>query len=90
MPPYNPFELQEENGIRTFKDGGLQRAIDSAISRRNPKKDFIVIGHVDNDQLYLSAAYKLGDSFSIVAAAYKKKDVPKGWSVGAEVVWEPF
>ena len=89
----DPFAVSEKNGIRYFTDSGLDEAIKAAISRKNPEKDLIVMGHVEGKKLYCSALYKLGDDFSIVAAAYKSKDVPMGWKnwdFGAEFIWEPF
>ena len=85
----DPFALTETNGIRRFSDSKLSEAIDAAIARKNPTKDFIVVGHIDRDKLYFSALYKIGNDFSIVAAAYKSKAAPK-WDFGAEFIWEPF
>ena len=81
----NPFAVTETNGIRRFTDSKLSDAIDAALKRRNPTKDLIVVGHIDRDRLYFSALYKLGDNFSIVAAAYKSTDAPK-WEYGAKFV----
>ena len=88
MPNFNLTE--DSTGVRRFDDASLQSAIDEAIRRRGPTKDLVVVGHADNDKLYFSAAYKLHDDWTIVAAAYKSKDKPSGWGYGAEVVWEPF
>lgn len=85
----NPFALTETNGIRRFSDKNLDEAIQAAIKRKNPNKDLVVVGHIDRNKLYFSALYKLGDDFSIVAAAYKSKSAPD-WDVGAEVIWTPF
>ena len=85
----DPFALTEKNGIRRFSDKNLAEAIDAALARKNPTKDLVVVGHIDRDRLYFSALYKLGDNFSVVAAAYKSKEAPK-WDYGAEFIWEPF
>ena len=81
------FDTVEENGIRRFSDTSLNDAIQAAILRRNPTKDLVVVGHIDQDTMYL---YRIGGDFSVVAAAYKSKKAPTGWGYGAEVVWEPF
>ena len=87
----NKFALTEDSqGIRRFDDASLQSAIDSAIRRRSPNKDLVVVAHADDQKLYFSAAYKMKDDWTIVAAAYKSKDKPAGWGYGAEVIWEPF
>ena len=85
----NPFALTETKGIRRFSDSKLSEAIDSALKRKKDKKDLVVVGHVDKEVMYFSALYKIGDDFSIVAAAYKSKDAP-GIGYGAEVIWTPF
>ena len=91
----DPFALTETNGIRRFTDSKLDEAINAAIIRKRPDKDLVVVGHVDQDKIYFSALYKLGDDFSVVAAAYKSKwlsaEEDQGkWGFGAEVAWTPF
>ena len=86
----NPFALTEENGIRRFSDKKLDEAIKAAIDRKAVNKDFVVVGHIDRNKLYFSALYKLGNDFSLVAAAYKSRLAPSDWGYGAEVIWTPF
>ena len=86
----NPFATVEKNGIRRFSDSALDEAITAAIARKKDKKDLVVVGHIDKDKLYFSALYKLGDDFSLVAAAYKSRSAPSDWGYGAEVIWTPF
>lgn len=85
----DPFALTETNGVRRFSDSKLDEAINAAIARKNPDKDLVVVGHIDRNKLYFSALYKMGDNFSVVAAAYKSRSAPD-WDVGAEVIWTPF
>ncbi|KKN07291.1 hypothetical protein LCGC14_1068640 [marine sediment metagenome] len=86
----DPFALTETNGIRRFSDKKLDEAITAAIARKKDKKDLVVVGHIDKNKLYFSALYKLGDDFSLVAAAYKSRSAPSDWGYGAEVIWTPF
>ncbi len=86
----DPFATTEKNGIRRFTDSALDEAITAAIARKKDKKDLVVVGHIDREKLYFSALYKLGDDFSLVAAAYKSRSAPSDWGYGAEVIWTPF
>ena len=85
----NPFAITETNGIRRFSDSKLDEAINAAIARKKTDKDLVVVGHIDRNKLYFSALYKIGDDFSVVAAAYKEREAPQ-WDYGAEVIWTPF
>lgn len=59
-----------EQKVRVFADEGLQASIDRAIARSNAKHG-AVVAHVDGDGASLSVVGKLGDHWSVAAAAYK-------------------
>lgn len=77
--------------IRIFSDYNLQRQIDRAIAVKNPTKPVVVVAHADNERgvgkASLTLLVKIGDEWSVSAAAYKEASKPL--SYGAEVVWEP-
>lgn len=85
----NPL-LVEENGIRRFADANIQSAVDSALSELDPWKKVAVVAHATNEGWKLSAAVKLGDKFSIMAAAYDDYQFDGTPNFEAKAVWTPF
>jgi hypothetical protein len=79
--------LTETNGIRRFSDVKIQAAIDEALKHVTPEKPVAVVGHVTDEGWKLSAAARLGDDWSIMAAAYQ--DWGGSVSADAAVVWTP-
>lgn len=77
--------------VRIFGDAVLQRAIDRAIANAKPDKTVCAVAHLDNEgganQASVSLLVRIGDEWSVAAAAYKAADKPI--SYGAEVVWTP-
>jgi hypothetical protein len=91
---YKKLSVSESNGIRTFDDANIQKAVDRALSKLSPDKNFAVVAHLDYSQgsggLSLTAVTKLGTDWSVAVACYKPatkslSDV----SLGAEVIWTP-
>lgn len=85
--------LVETNGIKRFSDARIQAAIDSALAELGPNEPIAVVAHHiynsdGTNRTQLSAAIRLGNDWSIMAAGYK--DWTKG-DLGAEakVVWKP-
>jgi hypothetical protein len=88
LPVYNPAALREVNGIRTFANDKLQSAIDEAVKALDGKIVAAVAHHIyrnDGTEIEnitkVSVAVRIGDSWSIMAGAYK--DWEHG-DVGAE------
>ena len=55
--------------VRHFSDPAIQDAVDSALKYVSKDKPVAVVGHVTNDGWKLSAAARLGDDCTIMAAA---------------------
>ena len=73
--------------IRRFSDAALQTQIDKVLAQVPADKPVAVIAHADTNGAALSAMVRLGDQWSVLAAAYKPW---KGaLSAEAELVWTP-
>ncbi len=57
--------------VRRFTDETIQRAIDSATSRLSGDTRGASVAHVDGNGASLSIVGKVGDHWSVAAAAYK-------------------
>ncbi len=85
---------QDANGIRTFDDINLQKAIDGALSKLSSDKHFAVVAHGEygngKGSVSLTAVTKIGTDWSIAVACYKPATGSfKDLSAGAELVWTP-
>lgn len=85
--------LQESNGVRTFKDPIVQADIDRALASLPAGHKLAIVAHadlpgVDNGGASLSAVFKLGDSWSVGADVYKAYSGP--WGGEAKIVYSPF
>lgn len=74
--------------IRKFSDAALQAQIDKVLAQLPPDRKLAAVAHADGDGVSLSLVAKLGDEWSIAAAAYKPYNGKL--SAEAEVVWSPF
>ena len=74
--------------IRHFSDPQIQDAVDSALKYVSKDKPVAVVGHVTNDGWKLSAAARIGDDWTIMAAAYDDWD-PGDITVEGQIVWMP-
>jgi hypothetical protein len=91
--PTAPLTVTERAGIRTFDDANIQKAIDRAIAEAESSTQFaghklMTVAHADLNGMSLSAVVKLGDSWSVMAAAYKPWSGPL--AAEAKVAWSPF
>jgi hypothetical protein len=80
-------QLVETNGIRRFSDANLQRAIDRTLAALPADRKVAVVAHADTKGAALSAVVRLGDEWSVMAAAYKPYGKPL--EAEAQVVWSP-
>ena len=79
--------MAEITTIRRFSDAALQTQIDKVLAQVPADKPVAVIAHADTNGAALSAMVRLGDQWSVLAAAYKPW---KGaLSAEAELVWTP-
>ena len=74
--------------VRHFSDPAIQDAVDSALKYVSKDKPVAVVGHVTNDGWKLSAAARIGDDWTIMAAAYDDWD-PGDITVEGQIVWMP-
>lgn len=77
----------ETRSIRRFTDARIQAAVEDALSHVSKDKPVAVVAHATLDGVKLSAAVRLGDDWSIMAAAYK--DFGGDLRAEAKVVWTP-
>lgn len=85
------FMLKEKKpGIRAFSDERIQDAIDDALSHVSDDSPVAVVAHATPFGQRLSIAAKVGDDWSIMAAAYRQV-TPADTYYGAEakIVWTP-
>jgi len=79
--------MPETVEIRRFSDSALQAQIDKVLALVPADKAVAVVAHADTQGAALTAMVRLGDQWSILAAAYKPY---KGsLSAEAELVWTP-
>jgi hypothetical protein len=79
--------MPETVEIRRFSDSALQTQIDKVLALVPADKSVAVVAHADTQGAALTAMVRLGDQWSILAAAYKPY---KGsLSAEAELVWTP-
>ncbi len=85
--------LTQVAGIRRFDDPHLQAAIDRAVAALPAGRRVVVVGHASvpgqpDAGASMSLLVRLGDTFSVAAAAYKPY---AGKLEGeAEILWTPF
>ena len=78
-----------ENGeVRHFQDSTIQRAVEDALRHVSKDNPVAVVGHITQEGWKLSAAVRIGNDWSVMAAAYKDWRKPN-FNVAGEVVWTP-
>ena len=85
------FMLKEREGIRMFSDSKIQEAIDDALQHVSEDKPVAVVAHATPMGQRISLAVRLGDKWSIMAAAYRQASRKEhtSYGVAAKVVWTP-
>lgn len=73
--------------LRKFSNAKIQAAIDDALSHVSKDKPVAVVAHATLEGVKLSAAARIGDDWTIMAAAFKDWDGNMG--AEAKVVWTP-
>jgi hypothetical protein len=89
---YKKLGVSEYNGIRTFDDVNIQKAVDRALAKLGTDKTVAAVAHGEyaNGQGDLSLTFvtKIGTDWSIAVACYKPATITlSDLAVGAEVVW---
>jgi hypothetical protein len=83
--------MPETVEIRRFSDNALQAQIDRVLAQVPANKPIAVVAHADRrdgeTSASLTAMIRLGDEWSILAAAYKPYKGKLG--AEAELVWTP-
>lgn len=83
-------EYSAEYGkVRKFSDDNIQSAIDAALKHVSKDKPVAVVGHASKDGWRVSAAARIGDDWTIMAAAYDSWEPDDPLVVEAQVVWTP-
>lgn len=75
--------------VRKFSDDGIQSAIDAALKHVSKDKPVAVVGHVSHEGWRVSAAARIGDDWTIMAAAYDSWEPDEPLTVEGQVVWTP-
>jgi len=75
--------------VRHFKDSQIQDAVNKALAHVGRDKPVAIVGHVTNEGWKLSAAARIGDDWTIMAAAYDEFRDNQGITVSGTVVWTP-
>lgn len=83
----NKLLVEGVDGVRRFSDANIQAAVEDALSHVTTDKPVAVVGHATLDGWKLSAAYRAGDDWTIMVAAYQ--DWGKPVTGEAKVVWTP-
>jgi hypothetical protein len=73
--------------IQKFSDASIQRAIDDALTHVSKDKPVAVVAHATMQGVKLTAVARIGDDWTIMAAAFK--DWHGGMGAEAKVVWTP-
>ncbi len=86
---------EDAQGIRRFNDVALQGAIDRALARQEEGDAVVTVLHASTDgstaQGEVSVVVKIDTKWSIMFAAYAKKEAGERITGGAEaeIVWKP-
>jgi len=75
--------------VRKFNDENIQLAIDDALKHVSKEKPVAVVGHITHEGWKLSAAARIGNDWTILAAAYRDFEADSDLSVAAQIVWTP-
>lgn len=75
--------------VRKFDDEMIQGAVDAALKHVSKDKPVAVVGHVTNEGWRVSAAARIGDDWTILAAAYDSFEPDEPLTVEGQVVWTP-
>jgi hypothetical protein len=86
--PTAPLTVSESNGIRTFDDANIQRAVDRALAELPADRKFAIVAHADLTGASLSALVKLGSDWSVAVGCYKP--YAGAFKAEADIRWSPF
>lgn len=75
--------------VRKFSDVMIQDAVDEALKHVSKDKPVAAVGHVTNEGWRLSVAARLGDDWTIMAAAYDSWEPDEPLTAEGTIVWTP-